>query len=566
MSKIGSWILEQEQLMETYKKFDQNPEQNDLNEAYYEYLLLGYRNYFGSLNDLVCSYEGEERYTSPHYKNDIQVHTTASTLQKVLNDVEKIVGHNLIGFDVGVLDRVWNVRISRDHVVDTLYLSRLYNPSQEGGHSLRNWGAILGGTGKIAFEDFDAGLTEEMVRYCIADVELTERVHKWLELQLDKEGFSQQSIDLEHRVGWITTEQERNGFKLDVPYAEKLMMDLMFEMNNIEAELQAIFPPIVEERWSEKTGKQLKDKVTVFNPGSRKQIAERLQGLGVKFDKKTEKGNIIVDEKVLEGIDRPEAKAVARYMMLQKRVAQIDSWLKAVKDDGRVHGRVITNGAVTGRMTHQSPNMAQVPAVSAPFGTECRSCWTVDEGNVLVGIDASGLELRMLAHYMDDEDYTNEILNGDIHTANQRAAGLETRPLAKTFIYAFLYGAGDAKIGAIVGGNSGTGRRLKERFLHNTPALEELRGRIDRQAQSGVLVGLDGRKLRVRSQHAALNTLLQGAGACVMKQAVVHLADKLRNIPHKFVANVHDEWQIETPAHYADTVGRIGVRSIRIAG
>jgi len=499
-------------------------------------------------------------------KNDIQVHTTASTLQKVLNDVEKIVGHNLIGFDVGVLDRVWNVRISRDHVVDTLYLSRLYNPSQEGGHSLRNWGAILGGTGKIAFEDFDAGLTEEMVRYCIADVELTEQVHKWLEMQLDKEGFSQQSIDLEHRVGWITTEQERNGFKLDVPYAEKLMMDLMFEMNNIESELQSIFPPIVEERWSEKTGKQLKDKVTVFNPGSRKQIAERLQGLGVKFDKKTEKGNIIVDEKVLEGIDRPEAKAVARYMMLQKRVAQIDSWLKAVKDDGRVHGRVITNGAVTGRMTHQSPNMAQVPAVSAPFGTECRSCWTVDEGNVLVGIDASGLELRMLAHYMDDEDYTNEILNGDIHTANQRAAGLETRPLAKTFIYAFLYGAGDAKIGAIVGGNSGTGRRLKERFLHNTPALEELRGRIDRQAQSGVLVGLDGRKLRVRSQHAALNTLLQGAGACVMKQAVVHLADKLRNIPHKFVANVHDEWQIETPAHYADTVGRIGVRSIRIAG
>ena len=499
-------------------------------------------------------------------KNDIQVHTTASTLQKVLSDAHKIIGHNLIGFDVGILDRVWNVHISRDTVVDTLYLSRLYNPSQDGGHSLRNWGTILGGTGKLDFTDYDGGLSDEMIEYCIADVELTEQVHKWLELQLDKEGFSQQSIDLEHRVGWITTEQERNGFKLDVPFAEKLMMDLMFEMNNIESELQSIFPPIVEERWSEKTGKQLKDKVTVFNPGSRKQIAERLQGLGVKFDKKTEKGNIIVDEKVLEGIDRPEAKAVARYMMLQKRVAQIDSWLKAVEDDGRVHGRVITNGAVTGRMTHQSPNMAQVPAVSAPFGTECRSCWTVDEGNVLVGIDASGLELRMLAHYMDDEDYTNEILNGDIHTANQRAAGLETRPLAKTFIYAFLYGAGDAKIGAIVGGNSGTGRRLKERFLHNTPALEELRGRIDRQAQSGVLVGLDGRKLRVRSQHAALNTLLQGAGACVMKQAVVHLADKLRNIPHKFVANVHDEWQIETPAHYADTVGRIGVRSIRIAG
>ena len=499
-------------------------------------------------------------------KNDIQVHTTASTLQKVLNDAHKIIGHNLIGFDVGVIDRVWNVHIPRHLVVDTLYLSRLYNPSQEGGHSLRNWGTILGGTGKLDFTDYDGGLTDEMVEYCIADVELTERVHKWLDMQLFKEGFSEKCIDLEHRVGWIVTEQERNGFKLDVPFAEKLMMDLMFEMNNIEASLQDIFPPIVEERISEKTGKRLKDKVTVFNPGSRKQIAERLQGLGVKFNKKTEKGNIIVDEKVLEGIDLPEAKAVARYMMLQKRVAQIDSWLKAVKDDGRVHGRVITNGAVTGRMTHQSPNMAQVPAVSAPFGTECRSCWTVDEGNVLVGIDASGLELRMLAHYMDDENYTNELLNGDIHTANQRAAGLESRPLAKTFIYAFLYGAGDAKIGAIVGGNSVTGRRLKETFLSNTPSLERVRGDTHREAVSGVLTALDGRKLRVRSEHAALNTLLQGAGAIVMKEALTILNAKLSYIPHRFVANVHDEWQIETTAHYADTVGRMGVRAIQLAG
>lgn len=499
-------------------------------------------------------------------KNDIQVHTEPDSLRSVLNDADKIIGHNLIGFDCRVLDSVWDIHVARSCVVDTLYLSRLYNPSQDGGHSLRNWGAILGGTGKLDFTDYDGGLCDEMIEYCIADVELTERVHKWLELQLSKEGFSKRSIDLEHNVGWAVTEQEQNGFKLDTEYAEKLMMDLMFEMNNIEAELQSIFPPIVEERISEKTGKRLKDKVTIFNPGSRKQIAERLQGLGVTFKKKTEKGNIIVDEKVLDSIDLPEAKAVARYMMLQKRVAQIDSWLKAVKDDGRVHGRVITNGAVTGRMTHLSPNMAQVPAVSAPFGTECRSCWTVDEGNRLVGIDASGLELRMLAHYMDDEDYTNEILNGDIHTANQRAAGLKTRTLAKTFIYAFLYGAGDAKIGAIVGGNSFTGRGLKETFLSNTPSLERVRRDTHGEAASGVLAGLDGRKLRVRSEHAALNTLLQGAGAIIMKQALVHLTDKLRNIPHRFVANVHDEWQIETPAYYADTVGRIGVRAIRIAG
>ena len=138
-------------------------------------------------------------------KNDIQVHTTPDTLQKVLNNADEIVGHNLIGFDVGVIDRVWNVHIPRHLVVDTLYLSRLFNPSQEGGHSLRNWGTILGGTGKLDFTDYDGGLTDEMIEYCIADVELTEQVHKWLVLQLRKEGFSEKSIDLEHRVGWIVT-------------------------------------------------------------------------------------------------------------------------------------------------------------------------------------------------------------------------------------------------------------------------------------------------------------------------------------------------------------------------
>ena len=154
-------------------------------------------------------------------KNNIQVHTTPETLQRTLYEAEKVVGHNLIGFDVGVLDRVWGVHVDISSVVDTLYLSRLYNPSAEGGHSLRNWGSLLGGTGKLDFTDYDGGLSDEMIEYCIADVELTERVHQWLELQLRKEGFSEQAIDLEHRVGWIVTEQERNGFKLDIPFAEK---------------------------------------------------------------------------------------------------------------------------------------------------------------------------------------------------------------------------------------------------------------------------------------------------------------------------------------------------------
>jgi DNA polymerase-1 len=493
---------------------------------------------------------------------------TPELLQTYINNATEVVTHNGIFFDFPVLKKCWGVTVKKSQVIDTLVLSRLYNPSLEDGHSLAAWGQRLG-FAKGDFTDFDGGFTDEMLEYCVQDTLVTKELYKHLTKEM-KNDFSKESITLEHEVAIIIAEQERNGFKLNEAASLQLLSVLKTKLDAIQVEMATIFPPKVTTGRTHKTsGKALKDIIEPFNPGSRQQIAERLIAKGWKPKKHTEKGSVIVDEAVLETLDFPEAKTLAEYMMLQKRIAQITSWLDAVGKDGRVHGRVITNGAVTGRMTHMSPNMAQVPNSGSPYGHECRDLWTVEKGYKLVGIDASGLELRMLAHYMNDNDYTSEVVEGDIHTANQTAAGLQTRNQAKTFIYAFLYGAGSAKIGSIVGGSTKEGQKLIDSFLRNTPKLRALREKVARiYSQKGWLPGLDGRKLLVRAEHSALNTLLQGAGAIVMKQAVVLLHKKLRKskIAFKIVANVHDEWQIEVEESRAEEVGIMGTEAIKEAG
>ena len=510
-------------------------------------------------------------------------------LAEYLKDATLIIAHNGIFFDFPILNKLWKTKITRKQAFDTLIVSRLLEPTKEKGHSLDAWGAELGMVKlnykavwtwmenrdeDYAGECFDRPIQSLLAHYCARDVSVLCRLYHRLMRDVDAKGFSVDSIALEHSVASILAQQERNGFKLDIPYATMLLATLKGKMANIDDKMQQRWPPVTNERYSEKNGKRLKDEVIVFNPGSRKQIGEKLQELGWKPKKFTETGQPMVDESILETIDLPEAKLIAEYLMLQKRIAQIESWIDAVGEDGRVHGRVITNGAVTGRMTHQSPNMAQVPNSGSPYGPECRQCWTVEKGNVLVGIDASGLELRMLAHYMKDESYVKNVTEGsskdgtDVHTVNQRAAGLPTRDQAKTFIYAFLYGAGDAKIGSIIGGNAADGKRLKDRFLKASPALSRLRESVSLYASKGYVPGLDGRKVWVRSEHAALNSLLQSAGAIVMKKALVILETTLRkyNVPFKMVANVHDEWQIETSPEFANRIGIAGVNAIKQAG
>lgn len=474
-----------------------------------------------------------------------------------------LVAHNGIAFDFPVLNRVWGLKIKLHQVLDTLVLSRLLNPTRT-KHSLAAWGEDLGFP-KTEFNQFDQ-YSEEMRQYCINDVKVLEKVYNQLLKEKESHGFDEESIQLEHEVCAVISKQVSRGFRLDVEGCKRLCGVLSGRMEEICERLQESFRPIVHKRVSEKTGKQLKDYVEVFNPASRQQISKRLQAVGWKPKKYTDKGSVIVDESVLRGVNIPEAKLICEYLLLQKRLSQVTSWIEAATNQHRVHGKVITNGAVTGRMTHHSPNLAQIPSVHAEYGSECREQWVVDPGYKLVGIDASGLELRMLAHYMEDEEYTKEVVDGDIHTKNQLAAGLDTRAKAKTFIYAFLYGAGAKKIGSITGTN---GTVIIDKFMKNVPALAKLKEKIAVNLRNkGSLPGLDGRRLFIRSEHAALNTLLQGAGAVVMKKALVIFDKyiKLHELDAHFVANVHDEWQLEVKEEEAELVGQLGVKAIIEAG
>ena len=317
-----------------------------------------------------------------------------------------------------------------------------------------------------------------------------------------------------------------------------------------------------------------------FNLSSRQQIVKYLKHFGWTPTKFTDKGNPIVDESVLKEVKGiPECELISEYFLISKREAMLRNILGQIETDSRVHGYVNTNGAVTGRMTHSSPNMAQIPAVKKKddevvwglkggYGADFRALFTVRDGYSLVGCDASGLELRMLAHYMNDTEYTNEILHGDIHTKNQISTGLKSRDKSKTFIYAFLYGAGDAKIGSIIGGSAREGKTLKTNFLNNTPALRSLREKVINSSDKGFIKGLDGRKIWIRSSHAALNFLLQGAGAIVMKKALTILNNNaiMEGLDYKFVGNIHDEFQSEVLDQHATRFGELAIEAIREAG
>lgn len=512
---------------------------------------------------------------------------------EALMAADTIVAHHALGYDLPVIEKFFGANLAEHaKVFDTLVASRIVWPDMReldygrvnahpefpkeliGRHSLEAWGARLGFE-KGEKPDF-IHFSQDMLEYCIRDVHLLKRVHKEI---LSKEGYmSEAAFKMEHMFAWLMLKQEEHGFLFDLDAAEKLNIDLLGKKYELEELAKAAFPPKVVQL-------KTKEKIIPFNPGSRMMIAEGFTNkYGWKPTEFTPDGRARIDEPILKGMDYPEAAVLLEYLLVQKRIAQLatgpQAWIGHQQKDGRIHGRVNPIGAVTSRCAHSRPNIGQVPAVGSPYGRECRSLFIVPEGMRLVGADASGLELRCLAHYLhafDGGKFMNELLKGDIHMANAKAAGLDKLPngrdLSKTMIYCFLYGGGPEKLGAIVGGGRKEGMALRKRFLSKSPALKILRERVTEKAKRDkCLTAIDGRRVPIRHTHAALNTLLQSAGAILVKNATCLLYANLEaqglilGEDYSFVAHIHDEIQLEAREGIDDFVGQQAVKAIREAG
>lgn len=520
-----------------------------------------------------------------------------------LRAADEVVFHNGIKFDFWAINKFYPGALERIQIVDTLVMARLSDP-EERDHRLEAWGNRTG-VFKGSYKGDFSRLDDELLAYAPQDIvagralfNRVKHVREWGE-----------SCQLEHDVAWIINAQELNGFTLNIQKAEMLAADLRGEIDELHTMLQEAFPPIERTevfvpKVNNSTRGYVKDqpftkrKMETFNPGSRQHIAERLMALGWVPKSKTPSGDVMVDETILLNLKYPEAKLLAKTFKVTKMLAQLSDgkagWLRLVTVNGRVHGRVNTNGACTGRMTHSKPNMAQVDK-----DARMRSMWVSMHGWVLVGCDAEGLEARMLAHYLfrwDSGKFANTVVNGDkkigtdVHSVNLnvlRPLGLITRDGAKTILYAVMYGAGDFKLGetlkddARTNGGPGAiprvpskelGLRIRQALAKSMVGSDKLTEATKSRALTpGYVRGIDGRHIMIRSEHSALNTLLQGGGAIVMKKALVLFVEKYgQPAPYgqryAFCANVHDEVQMECGPDDAEELGQGFADAIRMAG
>ncbi len=499
---------------------------------------------------------------------------------QLLKNAKLLIGHSILAFDIPALAKVFGKKFQYNGaILDTLLCSRLIwtnrtdldykyknlPPKLYGKHSIEAWGYRVG-LRKGDFKEHNdfSTWTLDMQDYCKRDVEVCYELFKLI----DKEKYSPDAFKLEHSFAYWINKQENGGVDFDETSGQKLHSILVKRRLDLEEKLSTVFPAWQKslgfktyKRDNKKRGiragvpKEL-FKTEIFNPNSRDQIGERLKTLGWKPKEFTATGKPEVSEKILKALSYPEAKLIAEHLMVQKRLGQLSdgdqAYLKLNKR-GKIYGKIITNGALTGRCTHFNPNLAQVASKASEYGVEMRSLFVAPTDMVMLGIDFSGLELRVLSHYLhnyDSGDFKKSLLEDDIHTKNQQLLGLESRDKAKTFIYAYIYSAGNQRLSEILGVSVEKAKRIREKFEKAIPALKNLKQAVAiKYRNQQWIYGLDKRKLMCRAEYSSLNTLIQSAGALLVKAGTIILNTDLTTSGFKWgedyrmVLHVHDEMQ-----------------------
>jgi len=531
------------------------------------------------------------------------------------------IGHNILKFDGPVLNRfIPDLSLGVRNCIDTLVLSTLYSPSISGGHSLGAWGERLGNA-KIEFNDFSK-LTLEMVEYCHQDVAVTAELFVKLIKVLRKIEFSEQSIWIQHRLTVLLDRQQTNGFYFNFEEGLALYQELRSKEADLVERIRHAFPPerclvrqsriytknnrptSIFERDRERYHIELdSDGETYrayedvpFSVGSPKQRVEKLVELGWVPLERTEKGTPTPFikgklapslEAFLEDHDIPEVKLIAKWMSINGRANMINTWLDNYNDSTHsIHGSLFV--ADTLRLRHQRPNTANIPAVRVQevkdpitkrvlskhvlyaedgyYTYEARNLWTARPGRVLVGTDAAGLELRMLAHYLASPDFTDQVINGDPHQYNADLVGI-TRSQAKTLIYAVLYGAAAPKVAKTLDVSVREAANIRTLFLERL-GVGRLIEEVQNEQRNGRITLVDGSKIVCPSPHSALNYRLQGGGARVMALGAVLLERTIREeaLDSLKVGDIHDEWQYDVAPVNAERHAIVSVEAIRRAG
>lgn len=542
--------------------------------------------------------------------------------------VDEWIGHFFLSYDAPILNRICGTSIPLNKITDTLIMSRLFNPERK-AHGLKYWGEILGHA-KVEHEDWSQ-FSEAMLVRCVQDVEINHKVYD--ELLIEGKDFSQQSIRIEHEVAHYINQMMKNGVGFDEKKSQLLHAEISEIANELERNIKETFkgenvldktvqPKVKANGELSRVGVTEEEYERLllagapylpfdrlrwvdFNLDSPKQLVGRLNKIGWKPYIQTA-GSLAADAKLSRGIITKEQHATRmefgwkiceqnlntipdeapqeyKDLATWKMLVAKERWLRKQCwpniRDGRIYGRCNSLGAVTGRMTHDNPNLANISRVkhtkdgpvlgiAGKFGYESRELYRANEDDrVLVGSDASGLELRCLAHDMKDKEFTKAVVYGkqedgtDIHSRNRDILieYSDSRDTIKTFIYALIFGAFPFRLGGILGGDEVIGRKARNMFMRNMPKFAALERRVKAEAKTKRLRGLDGRYLRVRKNYSALNTRIQSSGAIVCKYwmcFVMRRINKLK-LDVKLVLNVHDELQFDSHVDCAEQVGLI---------